>query len=114
MKSFGYQVITFVSYEDSDTRSPLGTYTQTEAAVDVPGCHHRPMPFSETKEFDMDVSTQVWKSTVPPVDAVLAAEADGEIRVAGVTYHIIGGPRVHVDRFGKPFKATIISQLKIG
>lgn len=110
MTRLGNQVVTFVSYEDSGSAGALGTYTPSETTVDVPGCHHRPMAFRETAEFDVDIATQVWKTTAPPKPAVLAAQAEGEIRVNGVAYKIIGGPRCHVDRVGRPFKVTIISQ----
>jgi len=102
--------VTFVSYEDSGMRGPLGTFAQTETAVVVPGCRHRPLTMSETAEYDVDVSTAAWKTTAPPAAAVLAAKADGELRVDGQAYKIVGGPMCHVDERGRPYKVTILSQ----
>lgn len=111
---FGGQTVTFVSFQDSGSAGALGTYTQTETAVDVSNCRHRPMTFKETAQYDVDIATEVWKTTAPPVDAVMNAKADGVIRVDGVNYSIIGGPRCFTDMSGRPYKVTIISQKASG
>jgi hypothetical protein len=114
--SFGNQTVTFVSYSDTGTMGALGTYQQAETLTVAPGCRHRTLSAKETAEYDVDVATVVWKTTVPvgeysaPVRAaVLGAEANGEIRVDGESFKIIGGPRDHPD-FVNPFKVTILSQ----
>ncbi len=111
---FGGQTVTFVSYAETGSRGALGTYAQAETATDVVGCRHRPMAFQETSEYDVDVATELWRTTAPPEPAVLAAPADGVLRVDGVTYRIIGGPRCHADLDGTPFKVTIVSQRTTG
>lgn len=112
MTDFGGQTITFVAYSDTGSLGALGTYAQAETLTAVTGCRHRPLSASETAEYDIDVATVVWKSTCPPDAAVLAAKSDDEIRVDGVGYKIIAGPRHHVDMGGSPFKVTILSQRK--
>ncbi|APE16166.1 hypothetical protein BOH72_14020 [Mycobacterium sp. WY10] len=111
---FGGQTVAFVAYEDSGTPGALGTYTQAETATDVPGCRHRPLPFSETPEGDIDVATQMWKTTAPPDPAVLNAKPNGVLRVHGVEYRIIGGPRVFTNLQGQPSKVTVVSQRIVG
>lgn len=111
---FGGQTVTFVSYADSGVANALGTYTQAETTTDVKNCRHRPLAFKETAQYDVDVATEMWKTTAPPEDAVLAARANDVIRVDGVTYQIIGGPRHHRDMDGSPYKVTIISKLQSG
>lgn len=110
--TFGAQIITFVAYSNAGSPGALGTYQQAETLTPVTGCRHRPLSASETAEYDVDVSTMVWKSTCPPDVAVLAAKSDDEIRVDGVGYKILAGPRHHVDMAGLPFKVTILSQRK--
>jgi hypothetical protein len=110
---FGGQTVTFVSYADG-TANALGTYSQVETTTDVKNCRHRPLAFKETAEYDIDVATEMWKTTAPPAAAVLAAQADDVIRVDGVEYQIIGGPRHHRDMAGKPFKVTLISKIHVG
>lgn len=118
--SFGVDTITLVSFTETGTPGALGTYAMTEVLTDVPGCRHRPLTFKETAEADTDIATEMWKTTIPLFElsstllaAVMATEAINQIRVDGVTYHIIGGVRPHKD-FTDPFKATIISQKQTG
>lgn len=119
--SFGGQTVTFVSYTDTGTPGALGTYQQTETLTSAPGCRHRPLTFNETAEFDVDIATEMWRTTIPVGEyspelraAVLAVKANDAIRVDGVQYKIMGGIRHHVDMDGSPFKATLISKKQIG
>lgn len=119
--SFGGSTITFRHYEKSGSPDSLGEYTLTPVDVDAPGCRHRPLTFSETVEFDLDVNTEHWRSTLPlfEYDATLLGVVMGfpgndAIVVDGVEYQIVGGIRSHPDRFGSPYKATIISKKQIG
>jgi len=118
--SFGADTVTLVAFVESGTPGALGTYAMTEVLTNVPGCHHRPLTFSETAETDTDIATEMWKTTIPLAElgpsllaTVMAIEAINEIRVDGETYHIIGGVRPHKD-FTNPFKATILSQKQVG
>lgn len=119
--SFGGQSVTFVSYSDTGSPGALGTYTQAETTTTAPGCRHRPLTFNETAEYDIDIATELWRTTIPVGeystslrDAVLSAKANDSIRVDGVEYKIIGGVRHHVDLNGAPFKVTVISKKQSG
>lgn len=114
--TFGNQIVVFVAFSDSDITGALGTIPQEETLTAAPGCLHRTLSAKETAEYDIDVATLVWKSTIPVGEygaslraAVLGAKADDEIRVGGESFKIIGGPQDHED-FSSPFKVTILSQ----
>lgn len=117
---FGTDSVTLVARVDSPTVGELGTYDQTEVTLELPGCHHRPMTFTETAELQFDVGTEVWKTTVPIREydpsvraALLAVKPDDRLRVGGVEYNIVAGVRAHND-FSGPFKATIVSNKHTG
>jgi hypothetical protein len=109
-----------VTHTDSATPGELGTYTQVETIIVMPGCHHRPLTSSEAAELEFNVGTEVWKTTIPIGEyseelraAILAVRHDDTIRVHGQEYRIEGGVRPHYD-FTHLFKATIISEKHIG
>jgi hypothetical protein len=117
---FGPDVVTLVTHVDGSTVGELGTYTQTEVTIELPGCHHRPMTFTETAEAEFNIGTEPWKTTVPireysesVREALAAAQANDTLRVGGREYNIIAGVRVHSD-FSGPFKATIVSEKHTG
>jgi hypothetical protein len=117
---FGNEVVTIVARSDGTTAGALGTYTQVETTIALPGCHHRPLTFRETAELQFDIATEMWRTTIPIgeysqalLDAVKAIAPDDAIRVGDQEYQVIGGPRPH-DDFTNPFKATIISKKQIG
>ncbi|MCV7133464.1 hypothetical protein H7J06_10765 [Mycobacterium hodleri] len=62
----------------------------------VTGCRVRPLSATETVALG-DVVTDAQKATCPPVPAVLDATAADEVVVDGITYSLIGPPRVHRD-----------------
>lgn len=117
---FGPDVVTLVTHVDSATVGDLGTYTQEEVTVELTGCHHRPMTFTETAELEFNVGTEVWKTTVPIREytesvraALLAGKPNDTLRVNGREYNVVTGVRAHND-FSGPFKATIISEKYTG
>lgn len=117
---FGPDVVTVVTHADSATPGELGTYTQVEATVDLPGCHHRPLTFAETAELQFNIGTELWRTTIPigeytedKRNAALAVEPGDAIRVHGYEYQVVAGVRPF-DDFTRPFKATIISEKHIG
>ncbi len=119
--SFGSQTVTFVALTDTGSADELGVKPQSESTVDAPGCRHRPLKADETPAWVTDISTQVWKTTVPIgeyspslVTSILAAaKSTSVLRVNGVTYQIVGGAQPFQD-FTNPFKMTIHSQIKTG
>ncbi len=117
---FGNHVITTVSRSDTGLPGKLGTYTQAESVAIVPGCHHRPLTFTEKVDIAYDVATEVWKTTIPISEyspdirtAVLALKAGDAIRVDGRQYEIIAGPEPFSD-FTELFKVTIYSKKQTG
>lgn len=118
---FGGQTITFVHYTQSGTADALGHKPISETRTDAPNCRHRPLTFTEIVEAQLDVATEMWRSTIPVHeygqslrDTVMTAEPEDAIEVDGQLYQIVGGVRTHPDAAGIPFKATIISKKQIG
>lgn len=108
---FGRQVVTFIKItEDPDQRdednNPLIVRTETP----VPGCRFRPLKAEEKVALGIDLATDPWQATCPPMSAVKAASAGDEVKVDGVTYQITGGVRVFADMAGKPFKVTVLAE----
>lgn len=117
---FGPDTVELVSLTDTGIAGELGTYQQAETVVIAPGCHHRPLTFSETAELQFDVATQLWKTTIPIGeysdelrDSVVAITAGDVIRVDGQQYQIVGGVLPFKD-FSDLFKATIVSKKHTG
>ena len=117
---FGPDVVELVSLTNSATPGELGTYAKIETTISAPGCHHRPLTFSETAELQYDIATELWKTTIPISEyseslreAVLQVGAGDLIRVSGQEYRIVGGVRPFKD-FSTLFKATIVSQKHTG
>jgi hypothetical protein len=117
---FGPDVVALVSLTNAAVPGELGTYPKVETVTLAPGCHHRPLTFSETAELEYDIATELWRTTIPISEysdelkqAVLAITADDLIRVDGEEYRIVGGIRPFKD-FAKLFKATIVSQKHTG
>lgn len=118
---FGGQTINFVNRANTGSPDELGNFAQSETDTAAPGCRHRPLTFTETAEFQLDIATQPYKSTIPVGeysaslrDLVLAIKPNDMIEVDGVRYQIIGGIRHHPDMDGSPFKATLLSKRQIG
>lgn len=107
---FGGQVVTFVKITPTGVYGDRGTPELAETSTQVPGCRHRPLTFQETIELNLDTATEWWKTTAPPVPAVLAATANDEIEEAGRRYQIHGGIRPFPDMDGQPYKVTIVSK----
>lgn len=118
---FGGQTITFKRLEKSGTADEDGNYELVPVETAAPFCRHRPLAFSEIVDFNLDIATEWWKSTIPVHEyddtvrgVVMNAKPIDIIEVDGQDYQIFGGPRTHPDINGVPFKTTIISQKHIG
>lgn len=106
--------------DTSGTPDEFGHFPISTATTVALGCRHRPLTFQETKELELDIATEWWRSTVPVFEytaeireKVMSAKPNDVITVGGVTYQINGGVRTHPDMAGIPFKTTIISKLII-
>ena len=111
---FGGQTVTVITYTPTGVTSALGKRQKSETLTEVPGCHHRPMTFTESPHGDTNVATETWQTTAPPHPAVLVLKAGDAIRVDGMTYQVIGGAQPHADHTGRPFKVTLTSQRQTG
>lgn len=121
MSNFGSSVVQLTHISYSGAADDLGHQGATETITAAAGCRHRPLTFRETAELEIDIATQPWRTTLPmknydapTLAALLALKNNDVITVDGLTYKIIGGVRPFPDRFGNPFKATIISQIQRG
>ena len=114
MTSFGGQTITIATTTPTDppTYDELGHEIVTTDEVDVGDCRHRPLNVSETPEWITNVGTQVWKTTAPPVDEVLALGTESTFDESGVTYQVIAGVQPFRDMNGNLFKCTILSKVQ--
>jgi hypothetical protein len=108
--TLGGQTVTFISVTGSGTYDSLGVEATTRTEVDVMGCHHRPLRAEETPEWLTNIATQIWKTTAPPEAAALAADANGELEVDGIAYHVIAGAQPFTDLSGRVRKVTILSR----
>lgn len=107
--SFGSQTASFVTVtEDLDNRDRYNNPLKVRTEIAVTGCRFRPLTAKEKIELG-DIVTDPWKLTAPPVAAVVNAQPNDEVKVAGVTYQIVGGVRVFED-FTRPFKVTVICE----
>ncbi|MFN6550662.1 hypothetical protein ACP6C7_18835 [Mycolicibacterium septicum] len=113
--TFGGQTITFVSVtEDLGTRDRYGNPALIRAEVPVPGCRFRPLTAKEKIEGGFNTVQDPWKATCPPAPAVVGAASNGEVKVDGATYQIVGGVRVFDDLGGDPYKVTVIAERWVG
>lgn len=113
---FGRTTVVFVAVtEDLDNRDRYNNPQRVRTEIPVPGCRFRPLTAEEKFDFGItDTVSDTWKCTAPPVAAVMNAKSTDEVKANGVTYQIVGGPRVFTDLASKPFKVTIICQRQIG
>lgn len=110
---FGDQTVTFVAVTENLTvRDRYNQPTKVRAETAVANCRFRPLTAQESIELG-DIVQDPYKCTAPPVAAVLSASANDEVKVAGVTYQIVGGVRVFPDLEGDPFKVTIIVERRL-
>lgn len=109
---FGVQTITLVERVES-APDRLGNVRYTEVEYEVPGCRHRPLTAQEQTSYGFQdiLTVRVWKTTAPPLAAVLKAKPDWLIRVDGVDSKIIDGPKVFTDNTSeRPYYASILSE----
>lgn len=111
MRTLGAATLTFVTVtEDLDNRDRYNQPAKVRTETDVPGCRFRPLPATETRAEGTEVVVDQWRATCPPHPAVIAAKSNGEIVVDGVTYQIAGLPRVFSDKWGTPYKVTVVCE----
>ena len=112
MIELGGQTLTFVEITEGP---PDRNGEPTEIRVDtpVPGCLFRPLRFDEKAGVTTELATEIWKATCPPVAAVLAAVANGEVKHEGTTYQIYGGVQPMRGLDGQVDHVVVMARLQI-
>lgn len=112
MRTFGGQVVTIPVTTGTGEYDELGNELVDTESVDVGGCRHRPLSVSETPDWVTNIGTQVWKTTAPPDEAILALGTESTFDESGVTYQVIAGVQPFRDMNGNLFKCTILSKVQ--
>lgn len=98
--------------EDLNDRDRLNKPKLVRAEVPVRGCRFRPLTAKEEVDAASihvgEIVTDPWRCTAPPHPAILGLKSRDELKHDGVTYQVVGGPRVFPGPRGRPFKVTII------
>ncbi|QFG11082.1 head-to-tail stopper [Mycobacterium phage QueenHazel] len=97
-EQFGGQVVAIVTVAPTGSPGWGGLKSKSRTAVRVPGCHFRPAGSSETPDAQTNVATEFWKLTAPPVAAVLAAKASGELLYDGSEHPELLNPESSAGR----------------
>lgn len=114
MKRFGRQTIAIVSVTEDLGRDRYGNPAEIRTETSVPGFRFRPLTAMETGKDGGVVVKDQWRATCPPAAAAVGATSRDEIKVGGVTYQIVGGPRVFADIVGQPFKVKMVAEWQGG
>lgn len=121
--SFGGETVAIVTVgEDLNDRDRYQKPKKTRIETAVSGCRFRPLNSKErndmtTAKEKKDMGEKVadpWKLTAPPVPAVMNAKNTDELKFNGITYQLLGVPRVFSDFSGRPYKVTIIVERWLG
>lgn len=119
----GKQTVIISTLTPSGSPGFLGLTGETVSNATVTGCRARVMSSTETAELQIDVTTEMWKFTLPPVAAATAAQSTGEIvydgtasptRAAGAVFQIHGPPQPKVDLDGTLHHVTIMAKRQAG
>lgn len=112
--TLGAQTVTFVSFTEGATPDSLGIKPETAVEVEVAGCVFEPLRVDETPQTEVDISTQVWRCTAPPVAAAVNADGTGLLKYGGITYQIVGGARPCRDFAGALSHVVVLAQRQVG
>lgn len=119
--SFGNDTLVFGTLVKVGPADEDGNYQMVPDTVAAPGCRHRPLTFKETAELEIDIATEMWRSTIPLKDyddaliaELTALKASAFFTVGTGKFQIVGGVRPHPDMASVPYKMTIISQRQHG
>jgi hypothetical protein len=105
---FGNQSITVVSVaENLAVRDVYNHPAEDRTETIVPGCRVRPLPAREAIELG-DKVNDPWRITAPPTEIIVGLKSGDEIKVDGVTFQVLGLPRVFPDLYGRLHKTTIL------
>jgi hypothetical protein len=104
--SFGGQTVTLRSVA-LGAAGRLGVKARSSVPTVVPGCLFRPVQSTEPTGGTTDTITQMYKATVPPVAAALAADETYELDYGGEPY-VITEVAKHPDFSGAIHHVTIL------
>lgn len=113
MTVFGDQTIVLTTVSTSGEPGYLGLATQVRTDVTIAGCHGRVLSTAEV-DAQTDTATEIWKWTVPPVAAALAAKPSGELTYQGRVFQIDGPVMPKTDTAGQVHHVTILAKRQAG
>lgn len=113
MTVLGGQTVTLTTVTTSGDPGYLGIKSETRTSVTVAGCRGRVLS-SEEMDTATDIATEVWKFTLPPVSAALAAQPTGELVYGGRVFQIDGPPMPKFDLHGQIHHVTIMGKRQAG
>jgi len=120
---FGGQTVKIGTVTRTGDPGYLGLKTELRTDVTVTGCRGRVLTAAETAEMQTDVATEIWKWTLPPVAAALAAASTGELvydgtanpaRTATSVYQIDGPIQPKRDLDGTLHHVTLMCKRQAG
>jgi hypothetical protein len=112
---FGNQSVVVVTVtEDPDNRDRYNAPALVRTPTTVHGCRFRPTPSTEVIADGSDKVTDPHKLTAPPVAAVMNMKNTDEIQWSGVTYQVVGLPRIHTDLAGREHHVTVLVARQLG
>jgi hypothetical protein len=111
--TFGGHTIVLTTVTTSGEPGYLGLQSETRTNVTVGGCHGRVLSTAEV-DAQTDTTSEVWKWTVPPVAAALAAKPADELTYQGRVFQIDGPPMPKCDIDGTPHHVTLLAKRQAG
>lgn len=111
---FGGQTVVFVSVAESGAPGYLGVKAKARVETPVSGCRFRSVQVTESADGETNTAEGQWKCTAPPVAAVLAAKSSDEVKVAGVTYQIVGPVQPKRTMDGRLHHVTVMCKRQAG
>ena len=119
----GDQTVVISTVSSSGSPGYLGLTTESRTNTTVTGCRARVLSSTETAELQVDVTTEIWKFTMPPVAAASGADARDEIvydgtssptRTTGTVFQLYGPPQLKVDLDGTLHHVTLMAKRQAG
>ena len=123
MTYLGRQTVKIATVTQSGTPGFLGMKSETRTDVTVSNCRGRVLPATETPEQQTDVATEIWKWTLPPAAAAIAAKSTGELvydgtasptRTATSVFQIDGAIQPKFNMDGTLHHVTVMAKRQAG
>lgn len=123
MTYLGRQTVKIATVAQSGAPGFLGMKTETRTDVTVSNCRGRVLSASETAELQQNIATEIWKWTLPPVAAAIAAKSTGELvydgtaspaRTASSVWQIDGPIQPKYNMDGSLHHVTLLARRQAG